>query len=251
MRILGILSLVVMALTGIVVGFRLLALGRRSGQQPEQLLGLGSLLVAVIGGPIAAIGRAPALVATPLGDALLGVGLLATQLGIAHFAVFTGRVFRNDSLWATLLVVAIAGALGVEWRGLLDASAQGRTMEEILPHTRPWGIAIVATLGFVFAWTGVESLAYYAQLRRRLALGLGDPVVANRMLLWAIAGFGIAALSSVIAACMLGGMAPLRNALPLCAIGAAAVMSSASWALAFFPPASYLAALRRRHATAA
>jgi len=247
MRILGILSLVAMALTGVVVGVRLLALGRRSGQQPELLMGLGLLLVAVVGGPMAAIGRTPALVATPLGDALLGIGLLATQLGIALFAAFTCRVFRGDSLWATLLVVGIAGALGVEWLGLLTASAQGRTMEEILPHTRPWGIAIVATLGLVFAWTGVESLAYYARLRRRLAIGLADPVVANRMLLWAIAGFAIAVLSSVIAACMLGGMAPLRNSLPLCAIGAAAVVASTCWALAFLPPASYLAALRRRH----
>ena len=160
-------------------------------------------------------------------------------------------MFRKDSLGATLLVVGIAGALGIEWLGLLEASTRGRTMEEILPHTRPWGIAIVATLGLVFAWTGAESLLYYQKLRRRLALGLGDPIVANRMLLWAVAGFATVLLCGVIAASMLAGMAPLQSALPLCAIGTSALVASICWTLAFFPPASYLAALLRRQAAVA
>ena len=247
----GILSLAAMALTGVVVAFRLIALARRSGEQPEQLMGVGLLLVAVLGGPIAAIGRAPGLVATPLGDGMLCVGLAATQVGIALFAAFTCRVFRGDALWATSLLVVIAGVLGAEWLGLITASARGRTMAEILPHTRPWGIAIVATLAVVFGWTGVESFAYYAKLRRRLAIGLADPVVANRLLLWAVAGFAIVVLCTVIAASMLAGLAPLRHALPLAAIGAAAVVASVCWTLAFLPPASYLAALRRRRPTPA
>jgi hypothetical protein len=248
MRALGIVSLAVMALTGVVVGVRLLALGRRTRQQPELLLGGGLLLVAVVGGPTAAIGRAPGLVATPTGDALLGLGLAATQIGIALFAAFTARVFRPDSARATLAVVALAAALGAEWQGLVSASTRGRTMEEILPHTRPWGIAIVTTLALVFAWTGVESLAYYARLRRRAVLGLADPVVANRVLLWAIAGFATVVLSAVIAACMRAGLAPLRHGLPLAAIGSAAMVASTCWWLAFLPPAGYPEAIRRRAA---
>jgi hypothetical protein len=209
-------------------------------------MGLGLLLASVIGGPVAALGRSPGWVATPLGDTLLGVGLGAAQLGIALFAAFTWRVFRRDSLWATVLVVAIAGALGIEWLGLVTASAQGRTMEEILPYTRPWGIAIVSTLALVFAWTGAESLVYCEKLRRRLALGLGDPVVANRVLLWAIAAAATVILCLLIAACMLAGQAPLRHGLPLAAIGTAAVVASTCWTLAFLPPAAYLALLRRR-----
>jgi hypothetical protein len=119
-------------------------------------------------------------------------------------------------------------------------------MAEILPHTRPWGIAIVATLALVFAWTAAESLAYHAMLRRRIALGIADPVVANRVLLWAIAAVATVVLCGVIAASMLAGMAPMQHALPLCAIGAAALVASTCWTLAFLPPASYLAALRER-----
>jgi hypothetical protein len=245
MRLLGIAALSAMALSGVVVGVRLLALARRTREEPELLLGTGLLLVAVLGGPLAAAGRAPGLVATPMGNALLGLGLAATQLGIGLFAAFTRRVFRPATLGATLLLLGIAGAAGAEWQGLLAASAHGRTMEEILPHTRPWGIAIVATLAVVFAWTGGEALAYYTPLRRRVALGLADPVAANRVLLWAIAAVATVLLCSVIAACMLAGLAPLRNGLPLGAIGLAAVCASACWTLAFLPPKAYLASIQR------
>jgi hypothetical protein len=118
-------------------------------------------------------------------------------------------------------------------------------MEEILPHTRPWGIAIVGTLALVFAWTGAESLGCWAKLRRRAALGLADPVVANRMLLWSVAGFATVVLSVVIALSMHAGLAPLRHPLPLAAIGSAAMIASVCWALVFLPPAAYLERLRR------
>ena len=251
MRVVGILSLAIMASSGVIVGFRLLALGRRTRQQPELLMGLGLVLVAVLGGPLAFVGRLPALVSTPFGDGLFAAGLAATQTGIALFCVFTWLVFRQGTLWATLLLVLAVGALGVEWLGLLHASARGRTLEEILPHTRPWGVAIVSTLALAFGWTGCEAWAYHHRLRRQLALGLGDPIVANRMRLWAIAGFSTVLLCGVIAACMLAGLAPLRHPIPLVALALSSLCASTCWLLAFVPPASYLAALRRRAAARA
>jgi hypothetical protein len=251
MRAFGILALATMAASGVIVGFRLLALGRRTQQLPERLLGLGLVAVAVLGGPLAFAGRLPSLVATPIGDGLFAVGLAATQTGIALFGVFTWLVFRQGALWATLLLVWLAGALGVEWLGLLHASAQGRTMEEILPHTRPWAVAIVATLALSFAWSGAEAWACRRRLARQLALGLGDPVVANRMGLWAAGAFATVLMCGAIASCMLAGLAPLRHPLPLAAIALSSLCASACWLLAFLPPASYLAALRRRSASPA
>ena len=250
MQILGIVPLALMAAAGVAVGFRLLALGRRTGQQPELLIGMGLLLVTVIGGPLAGAGRAPGLALTPAGDTLFAVGLAATQLGLALLAAFTWMVFRRDALWATVLFALIAGALGAEWLGIVTASASGSTLEEVLPRTRPWGVAIVATLGLVFAWSGCESLARYRMLRRQQALGLADPVVADRILLFAIAGFATVVLCAAIAACMLAGMAPLAHPLPLVAIAATSLCSSVCWMLAFLPPAAYLARVRARAATA-
>ena len=41
-------------------------------------------------------------------------------------------------------------------------------------------------------WTMVESYRYYALMRRRQALGLADPMVTNRFLLWGSASLGTA-----------------------------------------------------------
>ena len=117
-------------------------------------------------------------------------------------------------------------------------------------HDPRGSAAAHATLGFVFAWSGAESFARYARLRRQLALGLADPVVADRILLWAIAGFATVVLCAAIAACMLAGLAPLAHPLPLAAIAATALCSSLCWTLAFLPPAAYLARVRARRAVA-
>lgn len=240
-----------MAASGGIAGLRLLALGWRTKQLPERLLGLGLVAVAVLGGPLTFFGRLPSLVATPAGDALFALGLAATQTGIALFGAFTWLVFRPGSLWATLLLVCLAGALGVEWLGLLQASARGTTMEAILPHTRPWSVALVATLALSFAWSGAEAWAFRRRLGRQLALGLGDPVVANRMWLWAAGAFATVLMCGVIASCMLAGLAPLRHPLPLAAIALSSLCASGCWLLAFLPPASYLARLGRRAAAPA
>jgi len=244
--VIGLLSLALMGVVGVVVGFRLLRLGRRTGEQPEMLIALGLLLATVVGAPLSAVGRAPGIALTPAGNVVFACGMVAVQMGIAFFSLFTWHVFRREALWATAGMAFLVALCGVEWLGIVSASASGDTLEVVLPRTRPWGIAIVCTLSAVFAWTGLESLVHHRRLRRRLALGLADPVVTNRMWLWSVSGFATVGLGTVIAACMLAGLAPLGHALPQVAICAAALTSSACWTLAFLPPAAYRDSIRRR-----
>ena len=42
-----------------------------------------------------------------------------------------------------------------------------------------------------FAWPAFESGRYAAAMRRRLAIGLGDPVLADRFRLWAISSCAV------------------------------------------------------------
>jgi hypothetical protein len=251
MQAIGVLSLGVMAVVSAVVGFRLLALGWRTRQQPELLIALGLLLALFVGAPLATLGRIPGIALTPLGSLAFASGLVGVQLGIAFFCIFNWLVFRRDALWATALMAFLVGLCGVEWLGIVHASASGDTLATVLPRTRPWGIAIVATVAAVFGWSGCESFAHYRRLRRQLALGLGDPVVANRIGLWAVAGFATLGLCAVIAGCMAAGQAPLQQPLPLAAIAVAALAASTCWTLAFLPPEAYLASIRRRAAAAA
>jgi len=232
-----------------VVGFRLLALSRRTGELPERLLGLGLLSMAVIGGPVAGTGRAPGIVATPIGNALFAVGIAFVQIGMACFLAFTWRVFRAGSTWAMGFVMLGCGALGVEWQGLVSASV-GADMEEIFQHTRGWAIAVVATLATVSIWACLEAWSYHRKLVRRLALGMADPAIANRIWLWAVAGGGVAAISLAMIPSMVAGVPPLHHPAALALIATAAFVASGCWWLAFFPPARYLARVRARAAHA-
>lgn len=243
MRIVGIACLASMALVGVVVGFRLVALARRSRQLPEALLGLGLLLAAVVGAPLSGVGRMPALVATPLGDTLFQLGLACTQVAIACFFAFTWQVFRRRSAWAMALVLLACGVLGAQWQGLLGAS-QGATMQEIFRHTRAWGMGIVATLGAAFLWTGIESFAYHRKLVRRLSLGLAEPEIVNRFWLWGVGGFATTAICGVLLLPMARGVPPMQSPTALATIALCGLMVSTCWWLAFFPPRAYLERLR-------
>ena len=49
-----------------------------------------------------------------------------------------------------------------------------------------------------FGWAGSEAFAQYRQARRRVRLGLCDPLVCNRFLLWALFGAMQVSLSLVL-----------------------------------------------------
>ena len=91
-----------------------------------------------------------------------------------------------------------------------------------------------------FAWGGFEALRYFFLLRRRQALGLADPVVTNRFLLWAIADWTAVVLCGSVASFLLAGKAVLIDPLALCTIALAGTVMSVTWYLTFFPPAAYL-----------
>jgi hypothetical protein len=62
----------------------------------------------------------------------------------------------------------------------------------VLPGAAYW--LVVALRELVFVWMAVESFRYWTLLRRRLRLGLADPLVTNRFLLWAAWAFSIVLL---------------------------------------------------------
>jgi hypothetical protein len=112
-----------------------------------------------------------------------------------------------------------------------------------------WDPVAVAGFALAFGWMAVESLRYHALLRRRLALGLADPVVTNRFLVW---GAGAAATSVLVLLLMglyLQGITLLANSLSASVLVTVSglVMSVVPW-LTFAPPAAYLRFVSRRAA---
>jgi hypothetical protein len=112
------------------------------------------------------------------------------------------------------------------------------------------------------SWAFYESLRYWRAMRRRDSLGLADPVVTNRFLLWsiwtgavtalplialALRSVAILALGSEPDARLLGtelAVAMLRFVAIL--FVAIAPLAAVALTLSFFPPSAYLERVRRR-----
>ena len=95
----------------------------------------------------------------------------------------------------------------------------------------------------VFGWAFGEAAVFYLKMRKRSQIGLGDPVVANRILLWSIYGAGFT-LSQLMWVAVLS-VYENSNALDVMVAAAAVAGELAVW-LAFFPPKRYLAWIRSR-----
>lgn len=173
-------------LLSLVVGVRLLQLGARSSGIQEPALGT-YFVVSAFFATIALLAvygtlTAPDLVLAPATvHALLGFATLGMAIGAAGIYVFTWRTFRPESPAAAAAVFCGCAALVVGFAA--EALGDGFVLA-IFPGPAHW-------LGWAgrtaaLAWVSVESFRYWALSRRRLALGLADPVVANRFLLWGI-----------------------------------------------------------------
>jgi hypothetical protein len=159
---------------------------------------------------------------------------------------FTARVFRPGQRSASAGLILGVSLCALYVVGYTFSQLTARSEEDILRGTMAWGGVSLVMTGFAYLWTGFESLRQYALHRRRLALGLADPVATNRMLLWGLMSATTVAVVLIDAALLYGGSTFAREvAIPLvtCAGG---LVFAGFLALTFFPPVRYVAAIRRR-----
>jgi hypothetical protein len=229
-RLLG-LGLLVMIAADAVVGARLLLLALRHRRLPELAFGASFVLLGVVGYPLSISARS-----APGGDGgLLAAALAAQDLGALAIYVATWRVFRPDSVWA-LRGVSIAG-------GAFLASLLGDSFQAGVPLLRDGGAWYY--LGFTaralaFVWAAAEAFRYHAMMRRRLTLGLGDPVVADRFRLWALSATAVAVAFAAFLAGRLCASDGAMSAPVLIATSLAGIVAGVTVLLAFSPPAAYL-----------
>lgn len=240
MVILAALAGIVSVLTSWIVGGRLLLLARRTRQAPELYIGLALLLTGGVWSPLVAVGRQAEALPDGVRAVLVAAGALAGVVGMAFLAGFNWRVFRPRDRWAMALVAAIALTLVA----MFGAQTAGRGWADFA-HTEqgPWLLG--TWLGVViYLWSNLEAWRQHRMLARRLALGLVDPVVADRMRLWALAMAAALTASTLLAACQALGIPVAGTVVGLLATAAVALAASACLWLAFLPPASYVARVR-------
>jgi len=225
-----------------IPGIRLLMLWLRTRLAPEGLLSLFFLGFAV-GLPIRLYYVTHKEITGDLRELLSAVSIAALLTGVVSLAQFTRKVFRPDSGRASLffgLTVLVACSC------VTAMAVHGRISDVLHPA------AIVVNLWTIpiFWWAFVECAGQYRMMSRQAAIGIGEPLVRNRFLLWSLWTGAIAALPTagmatkifVLATTPAGAppVAPpaLLDMIQLLAVAAAAISFFSIW-LSFFPPKSY------------
>ena len=240
MIVIGALAGVVSVLTSWIVGGRLLLLARRTRQTPELCIGLALLLTGGLWNPLVSVGRQADALGDGVRAGLVAGGALAGMAGMTCLAVFNWRVFRPGARWAAALATGIGVTLGIAF------ATQTATLGwvDFAHHERgPWLLGTWLGVG-IYVWSNVEAWRQERMLARRLALGLADPVVADRMRLWALAMTAALLASSVLAACQALGIPVAGTVVGLSLTAVVALVASACLWLPFLPPASYVARIR-------
>jgi hypothetical protein len=165
----------------LVASVRLIRLSWRSQKSPEFLLGVSLLLWAIsYAGWQIPIATSSQLLTQPLFFA----SRILDRAGTICFSYFVFSVFRNQVRWARYFVVAIAICI---FAGVAGSIAVG-DWEGMRPlHNPCWWLDWAATLAPMI-WIGIEGFNTYAKLKRRVQLGLCEPLVCNRFLLWGTLG---------------------------------------------------------------
>ena len=245
MQMLAGLSVLLFIVVGSAVGVRMLALARRTGGRPERLMGAGMVLICALGYPgslLSGFGKGS------VGEVVVPAWALSTcltQLGIGSIWLFTGAVFRPGVPWARVLTGAGLGALVASYLGTGVVLLTAPEHVSCNAATRGWMLLGMVGYAGSFAWTAVEGLLQRRMALRRLALGLADPVVANRFLLWGLFGLMATGINAVSAVGVQLGRDPATSLLILFPMGVLGAAASALMYLAFFPPAWYVGWLRR------
>jgi hypothetical protein len=238
----------VFALVEAVVGVRLLFLWRRTRQLPELLAAVGLLLVGGVGYPLMAAGGVGRLPNGDLSLVAVGLGLASIGLGITALSVFTWKVFRPDRAWGGALSLGVLVAGGVICAGSVRTLGLGPADADPVVTCASWWIALRLLFQVWYVWTGIESLGEYARARRRLALGLSDPVVVNRLLLWgAVSVLGLLNNTAAVAL-EWQGLSPMYDPSAALLLAANGLGMGALMVLTFMPPRSYVRFISRRAA---
>jgi hypothetical protein len=233
------LSTAIFICLGTAVGVRIVRRARHDRSVPELAVGAALIAFAGVSQPLSVL-RVALAGQIPFS---LSIGLQLVATGASAFTVtalylFTWRVFRPDSRWAALLF-AMGSALGL-WAGA-GMAATSFYDAAVTPVLSGHWIALSAlSYALCFGWAAGESLAYHARLRRRLRLGLADPLVVNRFLLWGGAcGFALV-IDVILIAMALSGVDFNTDSTARLLVSASGLANAVAWFLGFTPPAWYV-----------
>lgn len=239
MKLVALAGIAVFMLTSLVVGLRVLALWWRTRKLPELLLAIALLCVGFFAFAVGTAGKLLIEATFEVRSGLTLLGLVTEYTGTAALIAFAWRVFHPRESWAAaftaLLVCCMIGAATGE-------ILSGEYMRYSDPQqiSGPWVPLGLAARGAGPTWMAFECFRYFIKLRRRLQLGLAEPLVVHRVALWGI-GIGASALAYVgsISHRLVYGTGLREHVWAISGISVLAMISAVSIFVAFFPPSAY------------
>lgn len=232
----------------VIVGLRLLWLARRTRALPELLIGAAFTTIGLVGFPLMAASGFGRLSAGEINIPMLVIAQISLAFSIIAVFSFTWRVFRPKVRWAAALTGLSAMGVGLivfmTVRSIISSPADMSSLDA----AGPWSSAFRLPFGVWYGWTAYESLRCYAQGRRRLALGLSDPVVINRFLLWGSMG-ALESVANIGALTLeLQGLSPFTNPAGAMIMALNGLLGTGLMFLTFMPPDAYRRFVERRAA---
>jgi hypothetical protein len=229
--------LIVTCALAMYVGGRTLSVWWRTRQVAELAIGANLLSIAIGGLLFTALKAGPAYHQAESWAALpFFVTLAAFFIHVVALYGGSWRIFRPTERWPAVLVgIATLAALWYSIDSIRVPAYNGRAM------------FFEALRGFGMSWAAFECFRYSGMLRRRIALGLADPMIAQRIRLWGIGAACQVVVSSleVLARALMGvSIYELASGLILAAV--LGLFGTLCVALAFFPPAAYVRAVAAR-----
>lgn len=234
------LPMITFGLVSTSVAVKLLLLARRTRQLPELAISLSILLLGTVGIPLTMVGRMPGNFGTVRGTLLFAGGMLVVCIGLEMSYVFCWYVFRRQNKWARRAVILSSVAFLAVWGTMVTSGIGSADIQTAQTHIRPYAIAIIVLQIFGFVWSSAESFRYWGMQKRRLRLGLANPVVVERFLWWALSNLATALLGATLIVSLLSGKMVMRDPFSLFVLNVTGTVLCFTWGLSFFPPKFYV-----------
>jgi hypothetical protein len=243
------LSIILSLLACGYVGLRMLRLARRTRKLPELCMGAGLSAFALAQATRLAFSGIGARLDPELTLAMYGVMQLSYATALFGICLFTVVTFGIRSRWRWALLVGIVG-LAVLSRSILVYLIAPQLMSGASRLGAPfWEPIAVATFAVAFGWAAAESLHYHGLMRRRMALGLADPIVTNRFFVWGAGAALTGLLVLLLTGLFLKGLTLINNSVAASVmVTLCGVLYAVVPVLTFVPPAAYLRFVERRAA---
>ena len=233
--LLGLLGLVAFVLASLVVGTRILLLARRTRGAPETLIGSSLVIAGGLGTGGAVLPSLWTTLDVETAYVVYQLSSVASHVGYGLLFFFVWRVFRPNETWAAVLFFACVGVLALGGVGLGVSLQLGESISRPESGARLWLLVSLVARFVGYLWASIESFRYAAMLRRRLRIGLGDPLTASRFNYWGVCTTAVVLIWANLAAEQLIPVVAEHPALTQLISALLGFVVAGSLSVAFFP----------------